>query len=72
MKKSIRSIEIEPAQNGGHTVTHRFKPTPAHTSKHGINMSMVEPEQHVFGPDEGHAMLAHVANHLEIPEEAED
>lgn len=64
----IRRIEIEPAENGGHTVTHHFKETPHHSSKHGIGMSYTEPEHHVFGPEEGHEMLAHVANHLHIPE----
>lgn len=67
MKKEIRRIEIEPAENGGHTVTHHYKPM-QRESKHGVMENYVEPEQHVFGADEGHEMLAHVANHLEIPE----
>lgn len=68
MAKKLRSIEIEPAENGGHTVTHRYREQPTHSSKNGMGMAYVEPESHVFGPDEGHKMLAHVANHLEIPE----
>lgn len=68
----IRRIEIEPAENGGHTVTHHFRETPHHSAKHGIGMAYTEPEHHVFGPDEGHEMLAHVANHLEIPEPKDD
>lgn len=67
-KKHIRRIEIEPAENGGHTVTHHFKETPSHSSKSGIGMSYTEPERHVFGPEQGHDMLAHIANHLAIPE----
>ncbi len=67
-KKAIRRIEIEPAENGGHTVTHHYKETPSHSSKHGMGIRYVEPEQHVFGEHEGHHMLAHVANHLHIPE----
>jgi hypothetical protein len=72
MKKEIRSMEIAPAENGGHTVTHRYKEL-QREGKHGLQSSYVEPEHHVFGPDEGHEMLAHVANHLAIPEmEGED
>lgn len=70
MAKEIRRIEVEPAENGGHTVTHHFKEEKvkdrhAHS---GISMGYTEPEHHVFGKDEGHAMLAHIANHLQIPE----
>ena len=70
MAKEIRRIEIEPAENGGHTVTHHYKEA-TREGKHGVQMSYVEPEQHVFGAREGHAMLAHVANHLNIPESEE-
>ena len=69
-EKEIRRIEIEPAENGGHTVTHHFKERPTHSSKHGMGMEYTAPEQHVFGPEDGHLMLAHVANHLHIPKEA--
>ncbi len=69
MAKEIRRIEIEPAENGGHTVTHHYKEA-KREGKHGLSMSYVEPEHHVFVPGEGHAMLAHVANHLAIPESA--
>lgn len=68
MAKKLRSIEIEPAENGGHTVTHRYREQPTHSGKSGMSMSYVEPEQHVFGPEDGHKMLAHVANHLKIKE----
>jgi hypothetical protein len=67
-KKVIRRISIEPAENGGHVVEHNYKPQPAHSSKNGMGMEYPESETHVFGPEQGHAMLAHVANHLEIPE----
>lgn len=69
--KSIRSMEIEPAENGGHTVTHRYKGMPHHSSTMGMSMAYQEPESHVFGANEGHEMLAHIANHLAIPEEHE-
>lgn len=70
-KKEIRRMEIEPAENGGHTVTHHYKEM-TKEGRHGIQISYVEPEHHVFGADEGHEMLAHVANHLDIPELSED
>lgn len=68
MANKLRRIEIEPAENGGHTVTHHFKESPKHSAKQGMSMGYVEPEHHVFGPEQGHEMLAHVANHLSIPE----
>jgi hypothetical protein len=70
MKKEIRRIEIEPAENGGHTVTHHLKPA-QRQGRHGMMEIYMEPEHHVFGADEGHEMLAHVANHLAIPEAEE-
>jgi hypothetical protein len=67
MGKPIRSIHIEPALNGGHTVTHNFKEM-TRPGKHGLSYAPPpSPEVHVFGADEGHDMLAHVANTLSIP-----
>lgn len=68
MKKMIRRMEIEPAENGGHMVTHSFKDMPSHSTKNGMSMAYQEPEKHVFGANQGHEMLAHIANHLSIPE----
>jgi hypothetical protein len=66
----IRRIEIEPAENGGHTVTHHYKEEPRKNSRShaGVAMEYHEPEHHVFGKEEGHEMLAHLANHLGIAE----
>lgn len=69
-KKEIRRMSIEPAENGGHTVTHEYMPM-QREGRHGIQETYVEPEHHVFGADEGHDMLAHIANHLNIPEPGE-
>ena len=69
-KKEIRRMIIEPAENGGHTVSHDYKPI-QREGRHGMSESYVEPDKHVFGADQGHEMLAHVANHLEIPEHEE-
>jgi len=53
--KRLERMEIEHAKNGGHVVTHRF------TRRGPDGYSMPEPdEQHVFGPGDGKAMLAHV------------
>lgn len=66
-KSKIRRIEIEPSENGGHTVTHHLKEKPMHSTKHGmIGSGYQEPERHVFGKEEGHEMIAHVAEHLGI------
>lgn len=66
-KPKFARIEIEPSENGGHTVTHHMKAMPMHSSKHGMMPGAYhEPEKHVFGEGEGHEMLAHVANHLGI------
>lgn len=69
-KSKIDEIRIRPDDFGGHTVHVDFRPTP-NSSKNKMAMpSYVEPEKKVFGKTEGHDMLAHVANHLEIPTEA--
>lgn len=76
MANKLRRMEIEPAENGGHTVTHHFKEVMKANSKthSGIGGGFIEPEKHVFGEGEGHEMLAHIANHLKIeePKEAPD
>lgn len=69
MAKKLKSIEITPSANGGHTVTHHYKEEMHRNSRAHSGVSMyVEPEHHTFGEDEGHEMLAHVANHLKIAE----
>ena len=71
MAKKLHHIEIHPAENGGHTVQHHYKEEMSRSrdAHAGMMMRHVEPEHHVFGPDEGHEMLAHVANHLNVPVE---
>ena len=68
----IRRMEITPADSGGHMVTHYLKETPSHSSKNGMQMEYHEPETHVFGAEEGHEMLAQVANHLHVKEMHEE
>jgi len=63
--KEIRSIKIEKAENGGHTVTHRFQ--------HASDGPYREAETHVFGASEGKKLLAHVTKHLDVKaEESEE
>lgn len=71
--RKMRRMEIEPSENGGHTVTHHYKEEmrPNSKSHTGVMMGGSEPEHHVFGAHEGHEMLAHVANHLQIAEPTE-
>lgn len=70
----LRRMEIEPTEDGGHIVTHheREKPIKNRSSHSGMSMGYSEPKRHAFGKEEGHEMLAHVANHLGIKELAED
>lgn len=59
-KKELHHMEIHKAENGGHMVQHHF---------HQDGARYHEPEQHVFGEGEGHAMLAHVAEHMGVEHE---
>ena len=65
-RKKLHHLEIHPAKNGGHMVMHHF------SSDRGYQ----EPATHVFGPDEGEEMMAHVAKHAKVkmsePEEKEE
>jgi hypothetical protein len=60
----IRSIEVEKAENGGHTVTHRFQ--------HQSDGPYHESETHVFGASEGAKLMSHLSEHLGIKSEAPD
>lgn len=67
-KKVLRHVEIRHARGKGgeekgrgFIVTHHFEYQPGMMGSH-------EPEEHIFGHDEGHDMLAHVANALGVPE----
>lgn len=65
----IRRIEIEPDGQGGHMVHTHFREKPGKANE---PMPYTEPEKKVFGDGQGHDMLAHVANHLGIPEMEEE
>ena len=69
MAHELTRIEIVPAENGGHTVTHHMKPKMRVDGRSHSGMTQyVEPQHHVFGKNEGHEMLRHLAEHLEIAE----
>lgn len=50
--KKLHHIEVEPAEGGGHVVTHHFK------SGDG---SYHEPEKHAFGDGEGSKAMDHIS-----------
>lgn len=66
MAREIRSIEIEPAENGGHTVTHRFKSSPNPSKRGSLSDVYHEPETHVFGPDDDKKVIPHITKALGI------
>src|SRR5258708_28740589 len=72
MKKksqSIRSIEIPPADNGGHTVETHYHPQ---KSKSPAFDSYQEPKKAVFGADEHEKMISHVKEHLGLGGKEQD
>ena len=57
--KKLHHIEIEPVrgENGGHIVTHHFQQE---------GMEMRKPETHMFGKEDGEALMDHLAKHLKV------
>lgn len=58
-KKSLRSITLSHAENGGHIAEHRYESAGQYH----------EPEMHVFGKGEGKKLMAHIAEHMKIEHE---
>lgn len=56
-EKSLRSIQVSRAVNGGFTAQHQF-------SNSGPEYSA--PEEHVFGPKDGAKLMAHISEHMGI------
>jgi hypothetical protein len=52
--KMLHHLEVTPSENGGHVVTHHFKPSAGGTYH--------EPETHSFGPEEGPQAMEHIAS----------
>ena len=61
--KTLHRIEIRQGESGGHIITHHFK---------GSMGSSHDPEEHVFGPDEGHAAMEHIKGAANIVAETGD
>lgn len=55
-RKKLHHLEIHPAKNGGHMVMHHYH------SERGY----MEPATHVFGPEQGEEMMAHVMKHAKV------
>ena len=55
-RKKLHHLEVHPAHNGGHMVMHHYHSSGAYQ----------EPATHVFGPDQGHEMMAHIAKHAKV------
>lgn len=70
--KKVAGILIEPAEGEGKgfngAVVHVHHHPNEREGKHGMVSTPIEPDHKMFGATEGHDLLAHVANHLAIPE----
>ena len=69
-KKMVDEVRIKPDGEGGHHVTVHHKAA-ERMGRYGVQSSYIEPTSKNFGSGEGHEMLAHVANTLQIPEQDE-
>lgn len=64
MAKKLESMEIRPAENGGHTVMHNFAREAKSQKMGDLYMGRPESETHVFGADGGGEMMGHVMKTL--------
>jgi len=70
MAKKMERMEIMPAENGGHTITHQMKRSVS-SKRMGYMTMAPESETNTFGPGEHDAVIAHVAKHLGLQKEEE-
>ena len=56
-RRKLHHLEVHPAHNGGHAVHHHY---------HQGDGAYREPAVHVFGPEEGHEMMKHIAKHAKV------
>jgi hypothetical protein len=61
--KVLHHIEVKEAENGGHVVSHHFE---------NKGMGYHDPEEHVFGADEGKQAMEHIASAANIKGEPAD
>lgn len=71
-KHQMSRMEIEPAENGGHVVTHYLKSTPKVGRGGDMSMAYHEPERHVFGPKDDKKLTAHISKHLGLGDAHEE
>jgi hypothetical protein len=55
--KKLSHLEVSKGEEGGHVVKHVYE---------NDGMTYHKPTEHVFGADEGHEALAHIAKHAGI------
>jgi hypothetical protein len=74
MATKLVSMSIAPAKNGGFTVTHHYKPRGQYATgkQGGFSMAMPASEDHVFGPNEHAALVAHIAKNLGLSQAREE
>jgi hypothetical protein len=68
-KGTLHHIEIEPAANGGFTITHHCRPTAGHTKGtmfSGLDMHAPETKVHMFEKREHAELTAHLAEALAL------
>ncbi len=68
-KGTLHHIEIEPAANGGFTITHHCRPTAVHTKGtmfSGLDMHAPETKVHMFEKREHAELTAHLAEALAL------
>lgn len=73
--KKLEEMKIRPAANGGHQVIHEFARQMGKregSMSGGMYMERPPSEEHVFGPKDGSQMMAHVAKHLGLKQEAKE
>lgn len=69
MEKKLEEITIRKAQNGGHMIRHEYARRPVKRGgamSGGIYSDRPPSEEHVFGPEDGGKVLAHVSKHLKL------
>ena len=65
----VHKLEIHRGVQGGFRVTHHFAPKATlkrGAMSGGMAMQTPEPQEHLFGPGDNSAMLAHVAQALGV------
>lgn len=70
-RKALHHLEVHPAKNGGHTIKHVFELKVKGGDGYPVGPTP-EPEEHVFGADQGHEAIEHIKKHAKIKDEEPD